>query len=351
VSGAREEARHVARTRISVVGAGTMGELHARVVSASDRTELVEVVDLDEERARVVTGRWGGQAVLEVDPGRCDAVIVALPTELHAMVALPLLRRGIPLLVEKPLSGVPEEVRAILEVSAAYRVPLQCGFVERFNPVVRTLHDLLDGDVVHLLAVRHSPPAPRITCSVVADLLVHDLDLALGLVGGPLPELTGAASAGPAGGALAEHVDCTLRFPGGAIATLSASRIAQRKVRTLQVLTATASYELDLLRQDITIYRHLHHDQPPGRAGYRTETAIEIPFVSSRGEPLANQLEHFVDLVTGVADADAERRRIGPAHDLAGRAEALFTRTPSDRTVTLPATADRAGAAVVAAGA
>jgi predicted dehydrogenase len=287
--------------RVTVVGAGVMGDMHARIVANSARAVLAQVVDVDVDRARTVTGRWGGTPA--VDVGGCDAVIVAAPTHHHTEIALPLLRAGLPVLVEKPLAFSARDVNALLAGGI-----LMCGFVERFNPVVCTLLDILDGPVVHLLTVRHSPPAPRIPGSVTSDLLIHDLDLASRLIPGAAT-VTGAATG--------DTVDCTLRYP-TAIATLSASRAAQRKTRTLTAHTATSAYELDLLRQTITVYRHLAHDGD--HAGYRADTAIGVPFVAGR-EPLAAQFDHFLDLAAGLADPELERASIRPAHDLAAQVE------------------------------
>jgi len=232
-------------------------------------------------------------------------VIVAAPTHLHATVAYPLIKAGLPVLVEKPLVSSAPALDTLLEAGV-----VMCGFVERFNPVILTLADILDGPVTHLLTVRHSPPAPRIAGSVVADLLIHDLDLATRLIPGT-PTVTGAATG--------DTADCTLRYH-DTIATLSASRAGQRKTRTMTVHTATSAYELDLLRQTITVYRHLAHQGD--QTGYRADTAIGVPFVAGR-EPLAAQFDHFVDLCEGRADAAVERASIRPAHDLAFAVEAL----------------------------
>ena len=105
----------------------------------------------------------------------------------------------------------------------------------------------------------------------------------------------------------------------------SASRASQRKVRSQLVATSTALYDVDLLRQDLTVYRHRAHAQAVGAgqaAGYRAETVIDIPFVRHTGEPLALQFAHFLDLVSGRADACEERNSILPAHEIASTIEA-----------------------------
>ena len=106
-----------------------------------------------------------------------------------------------------------------------------------------------------------------------------------------------------------------LTFPGGGLGTVSASRLGQRKVRSLVVAELDRLIELDLLRRDVTIYRHISHEaaSADGR-GYRQQTVIEIPELVTATEPLVAQLQRFVGLVRGEADAVEERAAILPAH-------------------------------------
>jgi hypothetical protein len=105
-----------------------------------------------------------------------------------------------------------------------------------------------------------------------------------------------------------------LSFPTG-LATVSASRLGQKKVRSLVVSELDRMIEIDLLRRDVTIYRHISHDSvTPDGLGYRQQTVIEIPELISAREPLQTQLDRFVDLLEGKVDAAAERETILPSH-------------------------------------
>jgi hypothetical protein len=114
--------------------------------------------------------------------------------------------------------------------------------------------------------------------------------------------------------------ETVLTFANGALANVSASRIGQRKVRTLVISEVDRLIEADLIRRDVTIYRHVSLDAatPDGR-GYRQQSIIEVPELTSHREPLAAQLDHFIDIIAGSVDADVERRRILPAHRVVGR--------------------------------
>jgi predicted dehydrogenase len=215
-------------------------------------------------------------------------------------------------------------------VAAAARagVPLHCGFVERWNPVVRALLDLLDDEPVHVVAMRHSPPATRIGTDVVSDLLIHDIDLALRIVGDAPVVAAQGSTAGPRSTGMAEIVDCTLSFASGALATLSASRAAQRKVRSLRVATARSLFELDLLRQTVDVYRHVEQVLTAGESlSYRATTTVDTPFVRRSTEPLAAQLEHFCDVVRGRAAPPCAERDFLPPHRIAATIQSEATQT------------------------
>ncbi|MEU6641342.1 Gfo/Idh/MocA family oxidoreductase [Saccharomonospora sp. NPDC046836] len=314
--------------RIALVGAGAMGSLHARVLASHERTTLVRVVDPYESAGQALADQYG--AVWTPGMGTLsdvDAVVLASPTELHHKQAVEVLHAGKPLLVEKPLSNSLAAVAEILEFARRADVPLMCGLLERYNPAVLTARALIE-QPVHLVARRHGPYAPRIRTGVAWDLLVHDVDLAIQFFGGcgPTATVSGTGHFHPdsAGGA-EDTVDAVLTFPTG-LATISASRLGQRKVRSLVVSELDRMIEIDLLRRDVTVYRHVSHDAatPEGR-GYRQQAIVELPELVTAREPLATQLDRFVDLLDGVADAEPERASILPAHEVVDRVLASAT--------------------------
>jgi len=305
--------------RLALIGAGRMGAHHARVLSQSSGVALDVVIDRDAGRAELVASLGGARHGTDHDLAfGCDAAIVATNAETHAGVAATLLGAGIPLLIEKPLSPLLGEARSIVETSRRLAVPVSCGFVERFNPVVRTAERLMRedfGPALHLVGIRHSPPDVAGGLSVVHDLLIHDIDLALRLSAGAWTgQAVGGIWASP-WTATAEIADCTLLLAGGAGATCSASRMSQRKVRSLSVATERAMLELDLLRRTITVYQHVGHLTALDDAGYRAQTVMDLPFVREAGEPLALQLAHFLALVRGEADPDLERASLLAPHE------------------------------------
>jgi len=311
-----------AQLRFGLVGAGSMGNNHARVIAESPSATLGAVIDPDLPRAQRLAAMYGGVASIGLEAVRtCDAVVISAPTSRHVEIGQQLLADGLPVLIEKPLATSSREVASLCDLAGARAVPLMCGFVERFNAVVRTLTQSLDAPVVHILSVRHSPSASAVSSSVVWDLLIHDIDLVLRVGGNNAAETVSASTVTPEGAEFAELADCILHFPSGAMATLSASRLSQRKLRRMLVTATDAVYDVDLLRQDVTIYRHVSAEYlMTGSPRFRSETVIDIPFVRHAGEPLGLQLEHFVDIIEGRADRLVELRSIPPAHRVAERA-------------------------------
>ncbi len=290
-----------------------MGANHARTVAASPSAVLSVVVDADESRARSVAETHGVRWATSTRELECDAVIVATPTNTHMAIATALLDAGMPLLVEKPIASDSNDVATLIAASAASQTPMTCGFVERWNPAVRTALDLVNDPILHMMSVRHSPPALRIEADVVVDLMIHDLDLACRLFDGE-PEEVGANAYVPSDRNVAEFADSTVRFQGG-LANCSVSRVAQRKVRTVTLALPSEMIEIDLIRQDVTVYRHVRHEMRESGT-YRADTIMDIPVPRHHGEPLARQFRHFMELINDEVDQDVERATLMKPHTL-----------------------------------
>ncbi|MQA61648.1 MAG: gfo/Idh/MocA family oxidoreductase [Actinophytocola sp.] len=305
--------------KLAIVGAGNMGKLHARVIAQNDRASLARVIDPREDAGRAIAEQHGAQWTPEIGSlADVDAVVLAAATEVHHQLALDILGQGKPLLIEKPVANNLADTQEILACSAEKDIPLMCGLLERYNPAVMTASALIDGPV-HTMAVRHGPYAPRIKTGVAWDLLVHDVDLAIRLFGGQAPQRTASAAGHfhPKSVEGAEDtLDAVLSFPTG-VASVSASRLGQRKVRSLVVSELERLVEIDLVRRDVTIYRHVSHEGlSTGAPAYRQQTVIEIPELVTVREPLATQLEQFLDLLDGKVDAADERDSILPSHQV-----------------------------------
>lgn len=304
--------------RIALVGSGSMGRNHARVIATGARTELAAVIDLHEESGRAVADQYDAAWQPDLDGiGAYDAVVVAAATEAHRDLAAQIIDAGLPLLVEKPLCPSLEQSEELVAASAAAGTPLMCGFLERFNPAMMAAMQMVEAPL-YVRAQRHSPYAPRIKTGVAWDLLVHDIDLVVRAFGGEQPESfdvnVGQFHPDSVEGA-EDIVEAGIRFSGGGIASVSASRLGQVKVRSMVIQELDRMIEIDLLRRGLTSYRHSTIEADSDFVGFRQFTEIEVPEIGG-AEPLVSQLNHFVDLVGGAVDVDAERASILPAHQV-----------------------------------
>lgn len=312
-----------ARPRIALVGAGSMGSNHARVIAENPSAILAAIVDPFEENGRSAADRFNTVWAKNLnDVQGINAVVVAASTEHHYGIVSELIRLGMPVLVEKPVCPSLQQTQEILDAAEAARVPIMCGFLERFNPAVIVAKKMVT-QPLYIRADRHSPYAPRIKTGVAWDLLVHDVDLIAQFFGGARPSSVNVVAGRyhPLSIEGAEDViDASLCFANGGVASASASRVGQRKVRTMVIQELEQMIEIDLLRRGVTIYRHstLTGDDGGG-AGFRQSTEMEVPEIFGK-EPLAAQFDRFLELVDGRIDLDAERQSIIPAHTIVDHA-------------------------------
>ena len=324
--------------RVAVVGAGAMGANHARVYSGLKGAELVAVVDTDVDRAKSVAELYGTRACQSVDEvvDVLDAASVTVPSAFHAPVGGPLLERGIACLVEKPLSTSEEGARALIDAARRGRAPMLVGHIERFNPAVAQLGQILRGvgerhpEVLAVETRRMSAVSSRVTdIDVVTDLMVHDLDIVLDLVRSEVVNVTarGVLRSGSPGD---DFVTALLTFANGALAVLTASRVTQNTIRQLHVTTDGRFYTVDYPNQELLIFRQGRlgtlGDRPEEDSLYVLDVGTERVFIR-RTEPLVAELSHFLavckrtaePLVTGEAGLAALelvweiRRQVGTA--------------------------------------
>ena len=287
--------------RVGVVGAGRMGANHLRIYAGLKGVELVGVVDADAACAREAAARHGCRAFASADAmgAEIDAASVAVPSSLHADIAGPLLQRGVHCLVEKPLATTESDCEALIRAADAGGAVLLVGHVERFNPVVRQLDELLRGHVVHAVDVRRmSALSARITdVDVVADLMIHDIDVVLSLLGTDVTDVFAQGVPSPGGGGH-DYVTATLRFAGGSMATLTASRITHNKIRELNVTADIGYVTANYINQELLIHSQARTSGSTGEGGgsYVLDLAIERVLIRPE-EPLDVEIRHFVDAV------------------------------------------------------
>ena len=275
-----------AQPRIAVAGAGAFGRNHLRVIRDSARATLAGVFDIDGERAAAAAAEFGCHALgsLAGIATIADAAVVAVPTTHHHAVATELLEAGLDVLVEKPITVTTEQARDLCSIAARRKRILQVGHLERFNPAVLAMRRILTRPLffeIHRLSVF----TPRsLDVDVVADLMIHDLDILLSITGS-MPEEIRAAGI-PILSPKADIASVRLAFPGGVVANLTASRASTERVRKLRLFQPGQYVSVDYARQDCIVI------------GVDEQKQVKIqPVPVEKREPLAVQLDAFIDSI------------------------------------------------------
>ena len=274
------------KVRIAVIGAGAFGRHHLRVLKQIPGCELAAVVDSVEDRARAAAAESGCTPFQDIRElyGRVDAAVVAVPTSLHAEIGCALLDNGIDILVEKPIAADYASAQRLVHAAGHGNRILQIGHLERFNPAVLALKRIVNVPLFFEIH-RMSLFSPRsLDVDVVLDLMIHDLDIVLDLVGQTPREIRAAGLS-----ILSTKVDIAnvrLAFPSGCIANLTASRVSTERVRKLRLFQPHQYISLDYERQQAAVFT-ASGDQ---RIGFEN-----LPV--QKQEPLKLELESFLQSV------------------------------------------------------
>jgi predicted dehydrogenase len=286
------------RTRAAVVGVGHMGQYHARVYAELWDVDLVGVVDADPDRAAAVAAQYDTRAFADHRDllDQVDVASVAVPTDQHFHVARDLLEAGIGVLVEKPIAPALEDARALYAAARRGHAVLHVGHVERFNGAVQELRKIVREPIL-IESRRLGPFVPRVQKdTVVMDLMIHDLDIILALVDAKPERFTAFGAA--VHSEVADVANVQIRFETGTVATITASRATEEKIRTLAITQPDAYIVLDYLVQDIQIHRRAAQESRPDREEirYRQASFVEHLFVH-KDNPLKLEILHLVKAV------------------------------------------------------
>jgi predicted dehydrogenase len=276
--------------RVGVVGVGSIGRHHARILAADSAAVLVGVFDTDLDRASKVATEFGTRAVpsLEALLAEVDAVSIAVPTPLHADVGEHCLASGCDVMIEKPLAAdIAQAERLVAAATKAGRL-LQVGHVERFNPAVEALIPRVDNPgfvEIHRLGtfVERS-----LEVDVIADLMIHDIDIMHALVEGSVVDVRAVGIR-----VLSNEIDIAnarLELSSGCIVNMTASRVSMNRVRKVRVFQPQAYFSVDYSDQTVACYRL--ESEAGGRPSIMGDP---VPVVA--GEPLVAELGDFVTCV------------------------------------------------------
>jgi predicted dehydrogenase len=283
-----------------VIGVGSMGRNHVRVYDELEETDLVGVFDVDADNAADVAAEYGTTSRSMTDLlDTADIVSIAVPTQFHYENAKRALQADVDVLVEKPFVADPEKGQELIDIADERDLALQVGHIERFNPAVQTLRDLVEDLDIHAVSTeRVGPPIDRaIDDSVVMDLMIHDLDIVLDIIEG---DVVSYNSVGTPGG---RYANANLRFDSGVTASLTTSRVTQEKVRGLTISAEDCRVKIDYIDQSIEIHRSSvpEHIDDDSVVRHRHENIVETLTVE-QAEPLKSELSSFANAAKTGAD-------------------------------------------------
>ncbi|MDD3042730.1 MAG: UDP-N-acetylglucosamine 3-dehydrogenase [Methanosarcinaceae archaeon] len=273
--------------RVGVVGTGAMGKNHVRIYSEMDGVELAGISDVDRERVEAMAAEYGTKPFTDYKQmfsGGLDAVSIVVPTKLHKQVVLDALEAGLHVLVEKPIADTLENAELMIEAAKKAGKVLMVGHIERFNPAVIKLKEIIDeghlGKIVSISTRRVGPYNPRIRdVGVILDIGVHDIDIISYLYGRKVNSVY--AIAGADIHSFEDHASILLRLDHEFAGVVETNWLTPHKVRKLTAIGVKGVAYLDYIDQTVEV-----HD-----SGWVRKAKVE------KSEPLMNELAHFITCV------------------------------------------------------
>ncbi len=286
----------MAKKRVGIIGVGYLGTQHARILSYLEEADLKAVADIDKNKAMVIGNRHRVPYYENFEDmlGEIDVGIVATTTNEHFPIAKKLLMEGKSVLVEKPITDTVEQGEELVDLAKKKGLILQVGHLERFNPAVEKLKYLITEPKFIEVQRLGSFSARSLDTNVVLDLMIHDLDIILDLIDDEVEVIRSSGIH-----VLSEKFDIAnarLEFKSGCVATLTASRVHQGKVRNLRIFEPTSYYSIDYIDQEIKVF--------PLNGRQTDIKSLEI----KKEEPLKKELINFFKCLD-----DGKQRKVSGA--------------------------------------
>ena len=274
------------KLRVSVVGLGRLGSIHAKIYSALGNVELAGVCDIDENIARAsaqelkISWYTDYRNLLN---DKIDAVSIVTPTISHYKIAGFFLQNNIHVLIEKPITKTLKEARDLIKLAYKKRLIIQVGHVERFNSAIQAI-EKLSNKPRFIEVHRLGPFTPRVKdVGVVLDLMIHDIDIVLGLTKSKVKNIDALGMK-----ILTDHEDIAnarIRFQNGTVCDLTASRVTNDSMRKIRIFQDDCYISIDYMAQAAVIHRKINNQIVSEEIDIKKEA------------PLTRELASFIDCV------------------------------------------------------
>lgn len=285
------------QVKVGVIGAGVMGQRHCRVYSSLRRAELVGICDSRFEVGNLIAQQYEVPFYEHIDDllAHVDAVSVVTPTPFHFEIAMHCLARDIHVIIEKPITETVEQAEWLTQAAEDRNLVVQVGHIERFNPTYSELKNVLEEMTPLAINLRRLSPyqGSNTDVDVIFDLMIHDLDLVLNLIQQD-PISVNAYGLTALSGKI-DHAVAHLGFQSGPLVTVTASRVTEQKVRSIEVTAMEAYVEGDLLNKSVLVHRRTVGEYYSSNK-YRQESVVQRIHVPGF-EPLFLELQHFIDCI------------------------------------------------------
>ncbi len=252
------------KIKTAVIGVGYLGKFHADKYADLENSELIAVVDADQDTANSIAQKHNVDAYTDYKPllGKVDAVSIAAPTTLHHQIAKDFLSNGAHVLIEKPITVTVEEADELVELAKSKNLLIQVGHLERFNAAILDVDQVLEKPLF-IESHRLAPFNPRATdVNVVLDLMIHDIDIILNIVRSEVKSI--AASGTPVLTNSTDIANVRLEFENGCVANVTASRVSMKTERKMRLFQPDSCITIDFHNRAMNLYQKGEEEMFPG---------------------------------------------------------------------------------------
>ncbi len=276
----------MAKTKIAIIGIGHLGTFHLKVLDElKDNVEIVGVCDVQEDRTRRLADHYNVPFIKDYKQlaGKIDCVDICVPTKDHFKVAQFFLKNKIHTFIEKPITSTVKEADQLISLAKKNNVKIQVGHVERFNSAFESVRRFTHNPLFIECHRLNLFPNRSLDIGVVMDLMIHDIDIVLGLTNSPIKRIdaVGVSVLTP----LDDIASVRINFKNGCVCNMTASRVSDDVMRKIRIFEKDSYISLDYVKQEAFIYK-------------KTENQIlkhALPI--EKEQPLKRELEHFIDCV------------------------------------------------------